>query len=180
MTCSDERRLRMAEGYLELDLHGPALGELANVSGPLRSEFNWLNLSAEANRGLGRYEEALEHLAGAQRIRPEEIGVYISMGWCYKRTDRLGRAIEALTDAERRCRRKGNDSHHGLVMYNLSCYHALAKRVEDSAYWLSKAIEADSAFARLVPEERDFDSVRDSSIFQQALAVATADGSQSS
>lgn len=164
----DARMMQQAEGYLELDLPNQALPLLDQVSKEGRATFNWNFLMGEALRSLKRCADALIHIEAAHRLQPENTGVYISLGWCYRRTDQLNRAISSLHEAIDICQRKSDDNH-GLLMYNLSCYYSLAGRKRDMLRWLAKAIEKQERLRSLIADETDFDAFRNDPEFQRLV-----------
>jgi tetratricopeptide (TPR) repeat protein len=171
MSSSDrirrEHKLRAAEGYLELGLALQALAELNTLSpaGDGRASY----LRGEALRELGRYEEALAHLEAAVMILPDEIPAYLALAWCYKRTDRLPLAIEALEKAIH------VDPGQGILHYNLACYWSLAQRPRLSLRYLERALELDDRFRELAHEEPDFSLLRDDPRFQALTSVIAKD-----
>ena len=103
---------------------------------------------------LERYDEALEPLGRAKAIDPDNVGVWLALGWCYKRTARIDRAVEAL---ERASRVAPSDA---LVHYNLACYLSLAGDTPRALACLAQAIALDSRYRELVHDEPDFDPIR--------------------
>jgi len=145
---------RHAEGYLELGLGQHALDALARVGEAAGRSARALRLKGEALRILERYDEALEPLGRAKAIEPDNVGVWLALGWCYKRTARIDRAVEAL---ERASRVAPSDA---LVHYNLACYRSLAGDTPRALACLAQAIALDSRYRELVHEEPDFDPIR--------------------
>ena len=158
---SDARLLEQAEGYIELDLPQPARKALQLVGPESRAGFEWNFLIAESYRAENLYDLALPHFEKAQQLKPDLIPIYISLGWCYKRADQLGRAIEALHEADRQCEKSENGDSHALVMYNLGCYYALAGQKPEMLYWLGRALGKEPEYRKLIPEETDFDHFRE-------------------
>ncbi len=78
-------------------------------------------LLGEALRELSRYEEALLPLERSADLMPDDIHVLLALGWCYKRTGQLAKAIEALERAVR------VDAGEAVLHYNLACYWSLAR-----------------------------------------------------
>lgn len=169
----DEKSLKAAEGYLELELAGPALEALADVSAPGREEFRYSfhHLSGMALRSLGKFAKAIEHLEVAQSERPGEVDVYHLLGWCYKRTDQVGQAIEALLEAHRVCLRTKDDSYLALTLYNLACYYSLDGQREKMLEALAAALEREPSFRDTIGDEADFDRYRDDPEFIRLTSV---------
>ena len=78
----------------------------------------------------------------------------IALGWCYKRTQRLAQAIDALSRA---ARHKPNEP---LLHYNLACYWALAANPGKAIPALARAVALDPDLHTLVAREADFESLR--------------------
>jgi len=148
------RRLLRAEGYLELDLPGPALEILQNHDDWATMRFEASHLRGEALRALGRHREALKSLEVAAALRPGHVAVSIALGWCYKRTHRLAQAIDSL---ERACR---EHPEVALLHYNLACYWSLAGNLRRALSELRSALELDPRYAGRVGGEPDFDPIR--------------------
>jgi Flp pilus assembly protein TadD len=148
------RRLREAEGFLELGLPGHALEILQARRDWATVQFEASYLTGEALRELGQYREALASLEIAARLRPNNVHVAIAQGWCYKRTHRLAQAIDALD----RARRFHPDDP--MIRYNLACYWSLAGDLERCLEQLATALERQPKLRALIPDESDFDPVR--------------------
>jgi uncharacterized Ntn-hydrolase superfamily protein len=82
--------------------------------------------------------------------------------WHYERGDYAG-AIEAILPALQRT----PDS--ALVLFNLSCYEALAGRRDDALAHLRAAIEHDESIRRQAAADSDFDAYRDDPEFRALL-----------
>jgi len=52
------------------------------------------------------------------------------------------------------------------VLYNLACYFALASDKVHALSWLGRAIRMESSLRELIPDETDFDSLRDDADFR--------------
>ncbi len=154
---------REAEGYLELGLARRALDVLARLGDPTRLDGQSLYLWGEALRELGRYDDALVPLGQAAELEPENIHVWVALGWCYKRTGRLDLAIEALEEA------LAAQPEESLVHYNLACYWSLAGNKDRALGYLEQSLAIDPAFAQLIGDEPDFDPLRDDPDFQAVV-----------
>ena len=131
--------LREAEGYLELLL---AFGEEMVPTPEHRDQLaqrglavlDRLTESAQQGaparelrgmllRAMQRYDEAIPHLQYAAEMQTENLHLWLSLGWCYKRVQRLDLAIEALETALEKHPRAntglGVYSSHGVA--NIIC-----------------------------------------------------------
>jgi Flp pilus assembly protein TadD len=154
-----------AEGYLELGMARHALDVLARWGDPQSLPDHALYLKGQGLRELGRYREALEPLSRAAHGDPGNISIWLALGWCYKRTGKLDRAIESLEEA---LTVEPNDA---LVHYNLACYWSLAHNKRQALVYLSRAFDLEDELRALVADESDFDAVRDDPAFQALVRV---------
>ncbi len=177
----DEMRIREAEGYLALvtacsgswdppaELRDPllrrALAALDRLSTGDRSQPYVLYLKGEALRAMERYPEAIRVLREATESEPEHVGVWLALGWCFKRLGRVDRAIECLEKA------LAIQPDFALIHYNLACYWSLVGHVDVAVAYLSHAFEIDGSFRKLVPGESDFDPIRHTAAFREATGV---------
>jgi Flp pilus assembly protein TadD len=149
-----QRILREAEGYLELNLPQNALGVLARIDEAGTFLGQKLYLTGEALRAQERCGEALGPLEQAADLLPSNVHVWLALGWCYKRTGSLERAIQSLEQAEE------VDPKLALIHYNLACYWSLAGEKQRAMTYLTRAIKLDPHFRDLVCDESDFDPIR--------------------
>ncbi|MBN1851414.1 MAG: hypothetical protein JW829_01770, partial [Pirellulales bacterium] len=100
------------------------------------------------------YKEALVPLERAVQFMDANIHVYLALAWCYKRTDQLPMAIEALERAIE------IEPLETVLYYNLACYWSLSHNRNVSLRYLAKAFEMDIRYRELAYEESDFDNLR--------------------
>lgn len=151
---------REAEGYLELSLPRQALGALARLGDPTCFDPHSLYLWGESLRAMERYDEALVPLGQAIEADPENIHIWLALGWCYKRTGRLDLAIDAIESAI------ACDPDEALLHYNLACYCSLLGDKHRAVLSLSRSIEMEPSYRALAETESDFDPVRSDPDFQ--------------
>ena len=156
-----KRQLDEAEGFLMLNLPGRALQILEGRSDWATMQFEASLLMGEALRSLERYREALKPLEVAVALRPSDIAVAIALGWCYKRTNRLAQAIDALERAVR------HNADEPLLHYNLACYWSLASNPAKALDALTVALDLNPDLRHLIPEESDFDRLRGNPEFER-------------
>jgi tetratricopeptide (TPR) repeat protein len=173
--------IRQAEGYLDLvtaccDLWEPppalrdplvqrALAALERLGRADPHAPYVLYLTGQALRTLERYREAIRPLRQAAELEPDNVRIWLALGWCYKRIKRLDRAIESLEEA------LAVQPGCAIVHYNLACYWSLAGSVEVAVAYLTNAFDIDSSFRDLVEGEADFDTIRDHPVFRLATGV---------
>ena len=154
--------LEAAEGYLELDMPQQALRELSALGDTYDDGFTFerYRLCGEAFRQGKRYEHALGAYLRALRIQDDDVSVLTALAWCYKRTDRIDKAIEFAEEAYQA------NPREPVLLYNLACYFAVAGHREQALMWLGRALRMNSSLRGLICDESDFDSMRDDPDFQ--------------
>jgi tetratricopeptide (TPR) repeat protein len=162
------KQLHEAEGYLMLELPRHALAILESRPEWFGMQFEACFLKGEALRSLERYREALQPLETAASLRPGDTGVALALAWCYKRTNRLAQAIDALDRARR------HDPENALLHYNLACYWSLAANPGRALEELSVALRLDSKLRDLIAAERDFNNLRGNPAFDRLLLDSAA------
>lgn len=153
-----------AEGYLELGMPLRALNEIRHAN-ELRLPFtaHLLYLEGTACFELKKYRDALYPLGQAVLMEPTEINYWLLIGMCQKRVGRCDLAIESLENA------LFIQPNNPVVLYNLSCYHALAKQTEKCLKYLARCLRLDPTFREFVCREPDFNLVRNRSEFVQIM-----------
>ncbi|MBW3595931.1 MAG: tetratricopeptide repeat protein [Planctomycetes bacterium] len=173
--------LREAEGYLELLSAAPerlaasslvrhrlarrVLKTLERVefTGPRKAQQ--LYLQGLALRAMDLFGQAIRPLEQSAEIDPENLHVWLALGWCYKRVGRLDLAIQSLEEAAE------VDSDAAIVYYNLACYWSLASNVKHAVHYLRIAFDLDPNYRDLVDAEPDFDPIRRHPGFQAVREV---------
>jgi Flp pilus assembly protein TadD len=160
-----QQLLLQAEGYLELGMPRHALDVLNRCGDPATLPDHALYLKGQCLRELGRYREAIEPLALAAKGDPDNISIWLALGWCYKRTGKLDRAIESLEEA------LTVDPNEALLHCNLACYWSLAHNKRQALAYLARAFDLQDDYRSLVAGESDFDALRDDPAFQALVRV---------
>jgi tetratricopeptide (TPR) repeat protein len=144
------RRLEAASGYLDLEMPAHALRALAGIADPEVTPFEFYFLRGQALRAAGNFEEALVDLSRAREERVDDLRVLMGMAWCYKRTDRLPRAISVMEEAYR--------AHPKVpvVLYNIACYYSLAGDKTQALSWLGRALRMEKSLRKLAGDESEF------------------------
>ncbi len=154
-TLRCQRTLEAAQGYLLLKMPDAALRELASIRdwGPFTAQWQWLR--GEVLRSEKRHEEALEAFQRADVLNPDDLSTLLGIAWCLKRVDRLQDAIETMLRAYRVC------PQEPIVLYNIACYYSLAGDKQQALAWLGRALRMSPDLRELIPDEADFDRLRD-------------------
>ena len=165
-----ERLLEAARGYLWLRMPDHALQELNAVTDPAECACDLYQLRAEALREKKEYEAAIDAYTLALAEDPDSVSVLLGIAWCYKRTDKLPRAI-AVTQQAYHVR-----PDESIVLYNLSCYFSLAGDKTQALSWLGRALRMDKSLRELIANEKDFDQFRDDPDFQFVAGLRDVSG----
>lgn len=164
-TLQLDRTIREAEGYLELGMTNHALDALQRRGPLVHSSGRGCYLLGETLRELSRFRDALFPLKRSSDLMPDDIHVWLALGWCYKRTGQLHRAIDALETA------LDYAPNEAILHYNLACYWSLDHDASRAIDHLAKALHIDPNFRDLVDDETDFDTLRGDPGFQLLTRV---------
>jgi Flp pilus assembly protein TadD len=148
------RLQREAEGYLELGMSQHALSSLGRIGDITNLDASALYLWGEALRSLERYEEAIIPLRRAVQADPENISIFLALGWCFKRSGHIDLAIESLEKA------LALEPNEPLLRYNLACYFSLSGKKKHALRYLSQALAIAPGYRGLIDAETDFDPLR--------------------
>ncbi len=162
----DARLLEASRGYLMLGMSERALAELRQVADPEPFLFDYHSLRGEALRDRQEFSAALDAFHLAIRERPDDVGVLMGMAWCYKRVGQLARSISTMHEAYR------VSPKEPVLLFNLACYYALDGDKPQALTWLGRALRMDADLRRLIPDESDFDRLRDDPDFQLIVGEA--------
>jgi tetratricopeptide (TPR) repeat protein len=160
-----EKLLAAAEGYLFFDLPRQALEALDAIADPERAAFAVNYNRGLALRQLEQNHDALDAFQRAEAEDPDHIPLLLAMAWCYKRTDRLSQSIAALEHAYR------VDPTQAIILYNLACYYALAGNKSQALSWLGRSLRMDKDLRKLIPDEHDFDLLREDPDFATVVGL---------
>ncbi|MES2789996.1 MAG: tetratricopeptide repeat protein [Planctomycetota bacterium] len=163
-----DKLLNAAEGYLMLEMPQHALECLDAIIDPERAQFASNYLRGMVLRQMGDHQAALDAFDVALEEQPEHMSLLLAMAWCYKRTDRLERAITAMEQAY------AADPTEPIVLYNLACYWSLAGNKSQALSWLGRALRMDGDLKRLISDEQDFDRLRSDPDFELLVGMAGA------
>lgn len=160
-----DRTLQEAEGYLELGMTEHALTALQKRGKLVHGSGRGCYLLGETLRELSRYREALFPLRRSATLLPDDVHVWLALGWCYKRTGQLHEAIHSLERA------LDYEPGEAILHYNLACYWALEGDRSHALDHLTRALHIDGNYRDLVYDEPDFDLLRDDPGFQLLTSV---------
>ncbi|MCH7988575.1 MAG: tetratricopeptide repeat protein [Planctomycetes bacterium] len=160
-----ERLLEAARGYLTLEMPDHALRELRKIEASDEDLFDIYQLQGESLRQKKEHDEALSVFSLALEMRPDDLTVLMGLAWCFKRTDQLTNAISTMEQAYQ------SSPKEPIVLYNLSCYYALAGDKQQALSWLGKALKIEPTLRELIPDESDFDPLRNDPDFQFVIGI---------
>ncbi len=160
-----ERLLEAARGYLMLEMPDHALRELQRIGSSDEDLFDIFQLKGESLRQKKEHEEALSVFSRALEERPDDLTALMGMAWCYKRTGQLHNAISTMEQAYQ------SSPKEPIVLYNLSCYFCLSGDKTQALSWLGRALRMEPALRELIPDENDFDQLRNDPDFQFVIRI---------
>ena len=178
---SRHRMLREAEGYLDLitvfgdrwQLDPVVRDRVANRILRLVEHLQQggddsgdvLHVKGQTLRTMEQHDAAIEPLTAAADAQPDNVHIWLALGWCYKRVGRLDLAIESLEEA------LAAEPGEAIVYYNLACYWSLANNLQLALEYLSQSLELSPEYRDLVAAEPDFDPIRNEPSFQALVSV---------
>ena len=160
-------RLDEAEGFLDLDLPQHSLRILESRAEWPGLQFEACLLKGEALRRLNRHREAIHSLETAYSLCPGDSRVALALAWCYKRTNKLAQAIDALEHARR------SHPESALLHYNLACYWSLAGNHGKALSELRTALDLEPDLRNLLADEQDFHLLRGTPEFERLAMGST-------
>lgn len=161
------RRIRAAEGFLQLDMPDHALRELNGIENEVDERFPVYLMRGEALRVKQEHRLALEAFRKAHLEKPTDLNALFGMAWCFKRIDQLHQAIDAMKLAYQ------FHKDEAVVLYNLACYYALAGEKDNALSWLGRSLRMNRRLLDKIHEESDFDPLRNDSDFQHLLELTS-------
>ena len=164
--CSRRVKLLAAsEGYTALGMYTHALDSLDKIQNVEGAIFEVNFRRGDVLRHMERHDEALASFHRAFDENPVSVDLLMAMAWCYKRTNQLPRAITSMEQAYQIAPKEA------VILYNLSCYWALAGNKTQSLSWLGRALRMDKALRQLIDDETDFDPLRHDPDFQMIVGM---------
>lgn len=160
-----ERLLEAARGYLTLEMPDHALRELRRIESSDEDLFHIWQLKGESLRQKQEHDEALVVFSRALEEQPDDLTSLMGMAWCFKRTDQLHNAISTMEQAYQ------SSPKEPIVLFNLSCYFCLAGDKPQALSWLGRALRMEPNLRELIPDESDFDPLRNDPDFQFVIRI---------
>ncbi len=162
-----ENLRREAEGYIELGMYQHALDLLQklNRSFPI-IDLGVMYLQGECLRVLDRCCEAWRIMESVTAIQPGNIHVLVNLAWTQKRAGRIDLACDSIREA------LYFEPNNALLHFHVACYYSLLGEKRKSVDHLGRALVLDPTFHGMVPEEPDFDPVRNEPEFVHLLGGA--------
>jgi tetratricopeptide (TPR) repeat protein len=160
-----KRIRREAEGYLELGMPVHALQSLQRQGKVVHSDARTSYLMGECLRELRQYREAIFPLRRCLELIPDDIHARMALAWCYKRVGHVRLAIESLEQAI------DVEPGQAILHYNLACYWSLEKAPHKALSCLANALDIDGNFRDFIPDEPDFDPLRNDPLFKNLTGI---------
>ena len=158
-----------------LEMPEQAMRELRAVEARVRPDDDLhvaiARCRGEACRQQEDFEEGARQFLAAQSDDSEDLSVSSGLAWCLKRTDRLQEAIDVMMASYQ------FHEEDPIELYNHACYFALAGDKAHALSWLGRAIRMESSLRELVPDETDFDQLRQDADFQLIVGDGEAESS---
>ena len=112
--------ISQAEGYLELGMARHALEVLARYGEPESFSDHAALFARRMPARAGAVSRGDRAFRAAAQGDPDNVHIWLALGWCQKRVGRIDLAIEALEEA------LAAQPDDALIHYNLACYWSLA------------------------------------------------------
>lgn len=160
-----QRTRREAEGYLELGMPEHALRSLQRQGKIIHGDARGCYLLGESLRELHRYRDAIFPFRRSLELIPDDVHVWMALGWCYKRIGELPKAIDSLEHA------LSIEPGEAVLHYNLACYWSLARDRRQALRSLARALNIDGNFRDFIADEPDFDPLRNDPLFKNIVGV---------
>lgn len=160
------RARREAEGFLELGMPEHALRTLQRRGKVIHADARGCYLLGESLRELHRYRDAIIPLRRSLELIPDDIHVWLALGWCFKRVGDMSHAIDALEQAAE------IEPGEAIIHYNLACYWSLARDRRQALRCLSRALSIDGNFRDFIEGEPDFDPLRNDPLFRTIAGIS--------
>lgn len=175
------QNIQIAEGYLDLAtvldgdltldfslrelLADRTLACLEKIKNPLGHKPYILFLKGQACQIAERFVDAIRYFEQSIKLDPDNLHTFLALGWCHKRTERLDLAIESMQLAVEL------DSDSAIAHYNLACYCALDRNIDQALMHLTFALDLNDDYRQLVATETDFDGIRENPRFSELTTV---------
>ncbi len=149
------RELRMAEGYLELDMCDEAEATLEELDESLRRKVPTMLIRLQLKIKRKAWSDAV--VLGQRLIakHPEIHEPYIQTAYCLHETGDTQSARETLLAAPQAAHTEA------LFHYNLACYEAILGFTERACYHLEKSININPAYSEHARKDPDLKSLRE-------------------
>jgi tetratricopeptide (TPR) repeat protein len=146
---TDERHIRAAQGFIDLDLADDALAELAALTPEAAQTTEAIETRLLCELNAKHWSAALQLAERLCQTEPSSPVGYVHAAYCLHE---LGRTHDAVRQLE-----KGPSSLHNksLYYYNLGCYHTQLGNLEKALGLLRKSFEMDETLRRAAKRDPD-------------------------
>lgn len=135
MTSADKRHFDAAEGWLYLGDWQSANAELEELTPRMRAHPDVLVLRCEIYAKAEKWEQVVEVASTLVKHAPKLADGWIHRSFALHVLKRTQEAFDLLQPAAELCPRLWT------IPYNLSCYAAQLRRMDDAEKWFKRAME---------------------------------------
>jgi tetratricopeptide (TPR) repeat protein len=146
---ADERHIRAAQGFIDLDLADDALAELAALSVEAASSKEAVETRLLCELNAKHWAAALRLAERLCEMEPGSHVGYVHAAYCLHELGRTHDAVLQLESGPASLRNKS------LYYYNLGCYHTQLGNLEKALGLLRKSFEMDDNLRRAAKRDPD-------------------------
>jgi tetratricopeptide (TPR) repeat protein len=145
----DERHIRAAQGFIDLDLHEDAVRELEGLSAEGRGRFDAIETRLLCELHVQNWGEGLRLGQLLCELEPKSHVGYVHSAYCLHE---MGCTKEAVLQLERG---PASLKTKALYYYNLGCYHTQLGDLDKALGLLQRSFELDDGLRRAARRDPD-------------------------
>ena len=148
--------LRVASGYLELDMVDEAAAEVENIAPEDKMRYEVLAFRVEVFRAAGNWDGMEAVSSFLAKVQPNEPSWPINQAWAERRRSSVAAARKILEVAQRQF------PDNATILYNLSCYASVEGDIDEAKKYLKQAINRNKKFREISLDDPDLTLLWDS------------------